>query len=176
MGRHCTPELLGELLEWNPLVIAFEEEAERLISMDIRLDAILYENTLPDLDLPYAVRYQQKEAYPELVRELFDKHQLGRLTIVGLDQSDVADLLLNSDSSTLQITSYNDVAKSHLVKGGQRFRKWMPAGRRIGITSALEEDCRIEGPLVRSKDDFVVKKDGWITISTIADVVLSEYL
>ncbi|SHG15052.1 thiamine pyrophosphokinase [Flavobacterium segetis] len=40
-GASCTPELLGQLLEWSPLVIVLDSAMERVIKLDIKVDVLL---------------------------------------------------------------------------------------------------------------------------------------
>lgn len=40
-GASCNPELLGQLLEWSPLVIVLDSAMERVMQLDIKVDVLL---------------------------------------------------------------------------------------------------------------------------------------
>jgi len=40
-GAACDPELLGQLLEWSPLVIVLDSAIERVMKLDIKVDVLL---------------------------------------------------------------------------------------------------------------------------------------
>lgn len=40
-GAACQPELLGQLLEWSPLVVVLDSAIERVSALDIKIDVLL---------------------------------------------------------------------------------------------------------------------------------------
>ena len=40
-GAACQPELLGQLLEWSPLVVVLDSAMERVMELDIKVDVLL---------------------------------------------------------------------------------------------------------------------------------------
>ena len=40
-GAACSEELLGQLLEWSPLVIVLDSAIERVIKLGIKIDVLL---------------------------------------------------------------------------------------------------------------------------------------
>jgi thiamine pyrophosphokinase len=40
-GASCNPELLGQLLEWSPLVVVLDSAIERVMQLDIKVDVLL---------------------------------------------------------------------------------------------------------------------------------------
>src|SRR4051812_11485377 len=40
-GEACNPELLGQLLEWSPLVIVLDTAIERVMPLNIKVDVLL---------------------------------------------------------------------------------------------------------------------------------------
>jgi thiamine pyrophosphokinase len=40
-GAACHPELLGQLLEWSPLVVVLDSAMERVMQLDIKVDVLL---------------------------------------------------------------------------------------------------------------------------------------
>lgn len=58
-GAACNPELLGQLLEWSPLVIVLDSAIERVIEMDIKVDVLL-----GDFDRGFDANYYKEKQYP----------------------------------------------------------------------------------------------------------------
>ena len=40
-GASCNEELLGQLLEWSPLVVVLDSAIERVIDLNIKIDVVL---------------------------------------------------------------------------------------------------------------------------------------
>jgi uncharacterized Rossmann fold enzyme len=51
-GAECDSELLGQLLEWNPYVLVLDGALQRVLDMNIRVDAVLgdFDSVAPGWD------------------------------------------------------------------------------------------------------------------------------
>lgn len=58
-GASCNPELLGQLLEWSPLVIVLDSAMERVMQLDIKVDVLL-----GDFDRDFDANYYKEKQYP----------------------------------------------------------------------------------------------------------------
>jgi thiamine pyrophosphokinase len=58
-GAACNPELLGQLLEWSPLVIVLDSAIERVMELDIKVDVLL-----GDFDRDFDANYYKEKQYP----------------------------------------------------------------------------------------------------------------
>ena len=58
-GASCNPELLGQLLEWSPLVIVLDSAIERVIELGIKIDVLL-----GDFDRGFDPDYYKEKQYP----------------------------------------------------------------------------------------------------------------
>lgn len=58
-GASCQPELLGQLLEWSPLVVVLDSAIERVISLDIKIDVLL-----GDFDRDFNPETYKTKQYP----------------------------------------------------------------------------------------------------------------
>jgi len=58
-GAACNPELLGQLLEWSPLVIVLDSAIERVMELDIKVDVLL-----GDFDRDFDPEKYQTSQYP----------------------------------------------------------------------------------------------------------------
>ena len=55
----CSNELLGQLLEWSPLVIVLDSAIERVLELGIKVDVLL-----GDFDRGFDVEYYKEKQYP----------------------------------------------------------------------------------------------------------------
>jgi thiamine pyrophosphokinase len=58
-GAACSQELLGQLLEWSPLVIVLDSAIERVLELEIKVDVLL-----GDFDRGFDADYYTTKQYP----------------------------------------------------------------------------------------------------------------
>lgn len=58
-GASCSDELLGQLLEWSPLVIVLDSAIERVLELGIKVDVLL-----GDFDRGFDAHYYKEKQYP----------------------------------------------------------------------------------------------------------------
>ncbi|WP_310556166.1 thiamine diphosphokinase [Flavobacterium sp.] len=58
-GAACSDELLGQLLEWSPLVIVLDSAIERVLDLGIKVDVLL-----GDFDRGFNPEYYKEKQYP----------------------------------------------------------------------------------------------------------------
>ncbi|WPR71228.1 thiamine diphosphokinase [Flavobacterium sp. NG2] len=58
-GAACNPELLGQLLEWSPIVVVLDSAIERVIALGIKVDVLL-----GDFDRDFDANYYKEIQYP----------------------------------------------------------------------------------------------------------------
>ncbi|MFN3969616.1 thiamine diphosphokinase [Flavobacterium sp.] len=58
-GEMCSQELLGQLLEWSPLVIVLDSAIERILELGIKVDVLL-----GDFDRGFDPEYYKEKQYP----------------------------------------------------------------------------------------------------------------
>ncbi|KGO90685.1 thiamine diphosphokinase [Flavobacterium suncheonense] len=58
-GAECSKELLGQLLEWSPLVIVLDSAIERVLELGIKVDVLL-----GDFDRGFDAEYYREKQYP----------------------------------------------------------------------------------------------------------------
>lgn len=58
-GAACNEELLGQLLEWSPLVIVLDSAIERVLELGIKVDVLL-----GDFDRGFNVNHYKESQYP----------------------------------------------------------------------------------------------------------------
>ena len=58
-GEACSSELLGQLLEWSPLVIVLDSAIERVLELGIKVDVLL-----GDFDRGFDANFYKEKQYP----------------------------------------------------------------------------------------------------------------
>jgi thiamine pyrophosphokinase len=58
-GASCSSELLGQLLEWSPIVVVLDSAIERVLQLDIKVDVLL-----GDFDRNFDANYYREKQFP----------------------------------------------------------------------------------------------------------------
>ncbi|MGH2664277.1 thiamine diphosphokinase [Flavobacterium sp.] len=198
-GASCSEELLGQLLEWSPLVIVLDSAIERVLELGIKVDVLL-----GDFDRGFDAAYYAEKQYPiEIVHTPNqDKTDLEKafdyLITKGHKAANVvwatgkrADHTITNITSIVQyreklkIVILDDHSKVFLLP--KRFEKWytantpislIPIGIVLGITSEnlfypLKNDSLTIG--YRTGSSNHVSKDGIVVIEyKEGDLMLME--
>ena len=198
-GQACSAELLGQLLEWSPIVVVLDSAIERVLQLDIKVDVLLgdFDN---DFD---AESYKNKQFPIEIVHtpdqnktdleKAFDyliekKHQA--VNVVWATGKRADHTISNITNivryrNKLKIVVLDDHSKIHLLP--IKFEKWytkgtpislIPVGEVFGInTKNLKYTLLNESLLLgyRSGNSNEVLSDGLVTIEhTSGDLLLME--
>ena len=155
-GASCNPELLGQLLEWSPLVIVLDSAMERVMQLNIKVDVLL-----GDFDRDFDANYYKEKQYPiEIVHtpdqnktdleKAFDylhKRNIPAVNVVWATGKRTDHTITNLTNivryrEKLKIVILDDHSKVFLLP--KRFEKWytantpislIPIGRVTGIHS-----------------------------------------
>ncbi|WP_320814177.1 thiamine diphosphokinase [Flavobacterium sp.] len=198
-GAACNEELLGQLLEWSPLVIVLDSAVERVLELGIKVDVLL-----GDFDRGFDAEYYKESQYPiEIVHTPNqDKTDLEKafdyLIEEGHKAANViwatgkrADHTLTNITNivryrkNLKIVILDDHSKIFLLP--TKFEKWytkdsvislVPIGEVNGVTSKnlfypLKNDTLTIGYKTSSSNH--VSEDGIVTVEhTKGDLLLME--
>ena len=88
-GAACNPELLGQLLEWSPLVIVLDSAIERVIDLGIKIDVLL-----GDFDRGFDPEVYKTSQYPIEIVHTPDQNKT--------DLEKAFDYLIESKSATIK--------------------------------------------------------------------------
>lgn len=187
-GATCNEELLGQLLEWSPLVIVLDSAIERVLELGIKIDVLL-----GDFDRGFDPEYYRESQYPiEIVHKPNqDKTDLEKafeyLIEKGHKAANViwatgrrADHTITNITNVvryrekLKIVILDDYSKVFLVPN--KFEKWytknsvislIPVGEVTGVSSnnlfyPLKKDTLSIGYKTSSSNH--VAEDGIVTI------------
>ncbi|WP_016990723.1 thiamine diphosphokinase [Flavobacterium sp. ACAM 123] len=198
-GASCDPELLGQLLEWSPLVIVLDSAMERVMKLNIKVDVLL-----GDFDRDFDADYYKKQQYPlEIVHtpdqsktdleKAFDylyERKIPAVNVIWATGKRTDHTITNLTNivryrEKLKIVILDDHSKVFLLS--KRFEKWytantpislIPIGRVTGIHSenlfyALQNDTLTIGYRTGSSNHVV--KDGIVIIEHDAgDLLMME--
>lgn len=198
-GASCDPELLGQLLEWSPLVIVLDSAMERVMKLDIKVDVLL-----GDFDRDFDVaRYKESQFPIEIIHapdqnktdleKAFDylyERKIPAVNVVWATGKRTDHTITNLTNivryrEKLKIVILDDHSKVFLLS--KRFEKWytantpislIPIGHVSGIHSEnlfypLQNDSLTIG--YRTGSSNHVAKDGIVVIEHDAgDLLMME--
>ncbi|OUD36287.1 thiamine pyrophosphokinase [Flavobacterium tiangeerense] len=200
-GASCNPELLGQLLEWSPLVIVLDSAMVRVMELDIKVDVLL-----GDFDRGFDPEIYKTSQYPlEIVHtpdqnktdleKAFDyliNRKIPAVNVVWATGKRADHTITNLTNipkyrNLLKIVILDDHSKVFLLP--RKFEKWytaqtpislIPIGQVTGIQSdnlfyPLQNDTLTIG--YRTGSSNHVAQDGLVTIlHEEGDLLLMECL
>jgi thiamine pyrophosphokinase len=149
-GEACSFELMGELLEWSPLVIVLDSAIHRVLELGIKVDVLL-----GDFDRDFDAEKIREEQYPiEIIHtpdqdktdleKAFD-YLIGRgfpaVNVVWATGKRADHTITNITNivryrDTLKIVLLDDYSKIFLLPN--TYEKWYPAGTPISLVPVGE--------------------------------------
>lgn len=198
-GAACQPELLGQLLEWSPLVIVLDSAIERVMALNIKVDVLLgdfdrdfdpyvYHSQQYPLEIVHAPD-QNKTDLQKALDYLIEKNHKA-VNIIWATGKRIDHTLHNltiaaSYQEQLKIVFLDDHSKAFLLP--KKFRKWYTKDTiisliPIGITKNIStqnlfyplqnEDLQLG---YRTSSSNHVAEDGVVTIEfEEGDLILIE--
>jgi thiamine pyrophosphokinase len=151
-------ELLGQLLEWSPTLIATPMIAEKLISLGIKIDLVITDEIADGLQsdikqLPVAGQTVITSALNYLIEKGYPAVN------VVTDEFSVSDYL--PFASKINLVIFHDRQKIYAVNPG--FNKWKPAGETIKLLSKPVE-LKITGLEKAGESQYKTVVDGFFTL------------
>jgi thiamine pyrophosphokinase len=144
-GASCSQELLGQLLEWSPLVIVLDSAIDRVFELGIKIDVLL-----GDFDRGFNPDYYKEKQYPiEIIHKpnqdktdlekafdyLIEKgHQAANVIWATGKRADHTITNITSIvnyRNQLKIVLLDDHSKVHLLPN--KFEKWYTANTPISL-------------------------------------------
>lgn len=144
-GAACQSELLGQLLEWSPLVVVLDSAIERVMELDIKVDILLGDfdrNFNPELyktkQFPIEIIHAPDQDKTDL-EKAFDYLISRNITAVNVvwatgkradhTITNITNIIRYRD--TLKIVILDDHSKIFLLP--KKFEKWYPANTPISL-------------------------------------------
>ena len=144
-GASCNIELLGQLLEWSPLVIVLDSAMERVLELGIKVDVLL-----GDFDSGFDANYYKETQFPlEIIHtpdqnktdleKAFDyliERKIPAANVVWATGKRADHTITNLTNITryrdlLKIVLLDDHSKVYLLP--KKFEKWYPANTLISL-------------------------------------------
>jgi thiamine pyrophosphokinase len=198
-GAACHDELLGQLLEWQPLVIVLDSAIERVINLNIKVDVVLgdfdrgfnpEEITASQFPIEIIHKPDQNKTDLEKAFDYLIERKIPAVNVVWATGRRADHTITNltnivSYRNLLKIVIHDDHSKIYLLP--QKFQKWYPAKTNIslipigivnGITTKnllypLNDESLTMG--YRTGSSNAVLEDGLVTINhTTGDLLLME--
>ncbi|REH01963.1 thiamine diphosphokinase [Flavobacterium aquicola] len=198
-GASCHPELLGQLLEWSPLVIVLDSAMERVLELGIKVDVLLgdfdhgfdpevYKTTQYPIEIVHTP--DQNKTDLEKAFEYLIERKIPAVNVVWATGKRADHTITNLTNivryrNLIKIVILDDHSKIFLLPN--KFEKWYTAGTPIslipigvvnGIHSEnlvypLENDTLTIGYRTGSSNE--VSQDGLVTLThTDGDLLLME--
>jgi len=198
-GAACSEELLGQLLEWSPLVIVLDSAIERVMKLDIKVDVLLGDfdrgfdpQEFITLQHPIAIIHTPDQNKTDL-EKAFDyliERKIPAVNVVWATGRRADHTITNLTNivryrNKLKIVILDDYSKIFILP--RSFKKWytaktnislIPIGIVTGITSKnlvyeLDNDILTIGYRTGSSNE--VKEDGIVVIDhTDGDLLMME--
>jgi thiamine pyrophosphokinase len=127
-------ELLGQLLEWNPTVIATPKTADLLNDYGIKIDWIITDGTHQQLQSNIKQMPAGNDSPVEAAMKYLVTHNYPAVNIVT-DELQLKDYLFFTDKINLVI--FHADQKIYAINSG--FSKWKPAGEMIEVLTHPHE-------------------------------------
>jgi thiamine pyrophosphokinase len=198
-GAACSSELLGQILEWSPLVIVLDSAMERVVELGIKVDVLL-----GDFDRGFDANYYKETHYPidiiptpnqdktdlEKAFDYLHARNIPAVNVVWATGKRADHTIINLTNianyrDKLKIVIIDDHSKVFLLP--RKYEKWytekttislIPIGEVTGIHSTnlhypLNDDTLKMG--YRTGSSNFVKEDGIVTIvHETGDLLLME--
>ena len=198
-GAPCNPELVGQLLEWSPLVIVLDSAMVRVMEMDIKVDVLL-----GDFDANFDADFYKEKQFPiEIIHtpdqektdleKAFDyliERKIPAVNVIWATGKRADHTITNLTNivkyrNVLKIVILDDHSKIFLLPN--KFEKWytknsiislIPVGKVTGITTQnlfypLQDESLTMG--YRTGSSNHASKDGLVTIEhSEGDLLLME--
>lgn len=144
-GAACHEELLGQLLEWQPLVIVLDSAIERVIALNIKVDVLLGDfdrgfdpNEILKSQFPIEIIHKPDQNKTDL-EKAFDyliERKIPAVNVVWATGRRADHTITNLTSivsyrNQLKIVIHDDHSKIYLLP--QKFQKWYPAKTNISL-------------------------------------------
>ena len=198
-GASCQPELLGQLLEWSPLVVVLDSAIERVMHLDIKIDVLL-----GDFDRDFDPEIYKTKQYPleivhtpdqnktdlEKALDYLIERKIPSVNIVWATGKRADHTITNLTNivryrDLIKIVILDDLSKIFLLPN--KFEKWYTAGTPIslipiGVVKGIHSQnlvCPLANDTLtigyRTGSSNAVASDGLVTIEhSEGDLLLME--
>jgi thiamine pyrophosphokinase len=151
-------ELLGQLLEWSPTVIATYDTAEKLTSLGIKVDRIVAEGDAETLQSDVKFIFTNDRSVIETTLNLLIAENYGAVNVVT-DEFDLKDF--EPFAPNISLVILHQQQKTYPVSSG--FTKWLPADEVITLHSH-PQNLITSGLSLVEAENYITIADGVIKL------------
>jgi thiamine pyrophosphokinase len=177
-------DLLEQLLEWSPLVMAQGSAVQRLIDLGVKLDVVFCANAELERNkeitqhqglLEFAVLENEQTLF-QVCNELLLEKGHTALNVLGHIDSVTFIMSLQQALDPLQLTYYTYKHK-YLLITNTHFSYWMPAGRLFRIQTVGTSSFSVTGAVLSQQEGwYTVIDGGLIHIRVEGKIIFTEPL
>lgn len=178
LGNHYQEEILGQVLEWSPTVVASAEAVEKLFSLQIKIDKVFSETVDEQEKEFYTALYPMEWTQTDrilnvLIEELEAKRSV--VYIIGLPLIQLQELINTLPKQVLHqvVGVLND--QKWVCPTEREWSKWLPKGFRFRLTGNID-DWEIKGAFTQQAGDFISKEDQLLLLKNTRHNFFIEYL
>jgi thiamine pyrophosphokinase len=177
----CSSEIIGQLLEWSPVVITTDQALDQVLDLQIKVDVVFYATNkknelIEKLSDQYPVQLIEQPASGDFIANLLvylrQRKQVALNIIAGTDAGNLLKEKLSHDFAVVLFAGQN---KSYRVHSG-KFEKWAAAGQRFYIKDIdqIVSTTNLEMKEVHPEKILQVQQDDFITIECSKSFWISE--
>lgn len=171
VGSNIDPELLGQLLEWNPMVVVEEAMIGWVLDSGIKIDTAVAMRDLSSV-IPYPVTIWDPHSLTRHMNDAISKKKAGRWVVVGPEVEGAEQLLQWCGERFQNAVIYAGNMRMIPLKAGEQFRKWMPSGKEFGIWP--EDGAAVEGQVEGRRNIYKTQREGFVKVNVYKDIMLSD--
>lgn len=168
-GNDIEHDILMQLLEWNPIIIANEQTIDWLLSLDIKIDFFIGDTF--DFELPYTPEVWKLDELESVIEKIRDEIDSERIVLVGLKATASIHLCMLKYP---QLVCYANDQKKIVIKAKSTFKKWVNAGYKFQIEEAT--NAKVEGDFESKEAAFITTNANFLIIHSQEDLVFTEWI
>jgi len=159
LGLDTFPEeLLGQLLEWSPTVIATAKTAEKLVSRGIKIDWVITDGSDEVLQSDVKLMSCGECNLSDSALEFLTENEYSAVNIIT-DELALEDF--EPYLEKINVVIFNDHKKIYPIVSG--FSKWKPVGETINLLEAVDDPI-INGLEKINDRQYITMADGFFSI------------
>src|SRR5690554_2863868 len=177
LGNQYQEEVLGQLLEWSPTVVASVDAVEKLFSLQVKMDKVLSESNNHQSEAFFTSLYPMEWIYIDSVAKTLIESLKAKNTglyVVGYHPNQLQELINDIPKHLLQyVVGVSENEK--WVCPTKKWSKWLAKDSKFRLTGSMD-DWEIKGAVTQQEGDFISKEDQLLLLKNIRHNFFIEYL
>ncbi|KXX72332.1 hypothetical protein [Flammeovirga sp. SJP92] len=168
--------LLFSLLEWSPIVIATAQSYEKLLSLDIKIDIIFYQEHKEEINKNmtrqnefFELVHYHDALLETVLKWLSSQKHFALNYITNVLDTSSQELLKDQEYINTLVVFADDF--KYVLNKNSPFEKWIPKGVEITFDGAVQESENIE---LQKEGKYTVINDGIIKVMHQNKLIIGE--